>query len=66
MLLPLQEQAVDATGNGIQRLCLLLSAVLFVETQHAAFEMSRSNKCSDLEFLSNSLMTEKGSCSESV
>lgn len=44
MLLPLQEQAVDATGNGIQRLCLSLSAVLFVETQHAAFEMSRSTQ----------------------
>lgn len=44
MLLPLQEQTVDATGNGIQRLCLLLSAVLFVETQHAAFEMSRSTQ----------------------
>lgn len=57
---------MDATGNGMQRLCLLLSAVLFVEAQRAAFEMSCSTQIFRFGILSNSLMTGKGSCSESV
>lgn len=64
VLLLLQEQVVDATGNGIQRLCLLLSAVISVEAQPLHWKCQAVHKCSDLEFLSNSLMTGKGSCSD--
>lgn len=64
ILLPIQKKVVDAIGNRIQRRCLLLSAVLLWELSMLHFKRHPVHKCSDLEFLSNSLMARKGSCSK--